>query len=81
MKRIVAMAVAALTLALSLAGCGGSPNCDALKAQCDACTNATGKTLCTTTHDTYVKAASGSEDACKTVLDLKTYEATGAVCK
>lgn len=82
MKLIVSIAVAALALSFSLAGCGASsPNCDALKAQCDACNNASSKTVCTAVYDGYVKASSGSEDACKVVVDSKLYAADSAGCK
>lgn len=64
-----------------LSACG-SPNCEALKKQCDACTNATGKTSCNTAHTTYTTVGGSAGDAsCKALVDAKTYEATSAVCK
>ena len=79
MKKLVLIASVGLSI---LASACGSPNCDALKAQCAACTNASGKSSCDTTYSTYT-AVGGSvgDSSCKTVVDAKTYAADSTVCK
>lgn len=80
MKKFL-LSVAFASVAVFASSCG-MPNCDALKAQCTACTNATGKATCNTAYTTYttVGGAAG-ESSCKAVIDLKTYAADGTVCK
>jgi hypothetical protein len=79
MKKL--LVVASLAFSAFLTGCG-SPNCDALKAQCDACTNATGKSSCQTTYNTYTAVGGSTADtSCKAVVDAKTYDKDGSVCK
>jgi hypothetical protein len=88
MKKFIAAAILSVGVMVSACG-GGSPNCDALKKQCDACTGTAGKAGgqagCNTAYTTYTSAAvagAGVGDAsCKSLVDLGTYKADSTSCK
>jgi hypothetical protein len=81
MKKILASVAVVAAMFMSC----GSPNCDAMKAQCTACTGAAGKLVgqaaCNTAVDTYLKSGGNADAACKTVVDAKTFAADSASCK
>lgn len=77
-KLLITLSVAA---GMVLSACG-SPNCEAMKKECDACTNTTGKASCNAAYTTYTTVGGSAGDtSCKVVVDAKTYAADGAVCK
>jgi hypothetical protein len=79
MKAILVSVAAAASLLLTACG---PDHCGDLKKQCDGCANTTQKAACNTAHTTYTTlGGSGAQDACKALVDLKTFASDGVACK